>query len=275
MSASMQDLTQSVAAESFAALTERRQINPFTDRHPDLDFEFGYAAAAQLRRLREARGEKQAGRKIGFTNRKLWAEFGVDCPAWGDMYDTTIHDIAKLGGRFSLAGMFEPRIEPEIAFKLSTAPTPGMDEAALLGCVEWVAHGFEIVDSSFPAWRFKAPDIVAVGVFHRALLLGKPRPVDAAGMAAMHRALGAFTLTLSRDGTKVETGWAANVLDGPLLALRHLVDLLQHDRSNPPLRAGEIVTTGTVTGAYPIKAGETWSTLLSDIELDGISVSFG
>ena len=269
----MLDLKEAMATEADTALRERRQIAPFTDRHPGLDSAFGYAAAAQLRRLRQARGEQQAGRKIGFTNRKLWAEFGVDCPAWGDMYDTTIHDIGKLEGRYSLAGLFEPRIEPEIAFRLSQAPAPGMDETVLLRCIEWVAHGFEIVDSSFPGWRFKAPDIVAVGVFHRALLLGKPRPVDDA--ASWREALRSFTLTLSRDGAEVETGRATNVLDGPLLALRHLVDLLQHDVSNPPLRAGEIVTTGTVTGAYPIRAGETWSTLLSDIELDGISVTFG
>lgn len=274
MSASMQDLKKSVAAETFAALTERRQLAPFTDAHPDLDSDFGYATAAEFRRLRETRDGKQAGRKIGFTNRKLWTEFGVDSPAWGDMYEGTIHDIGKLGGRFSLAGLFEPRIEPEIAFKLCKAPQAGMDETALLGCIEWAAHVFEIVDSSFPAWRFKAPDIIAVGVFHRALLLGKPRPVTAQNVDAWKRALATFRLTLRRDGAEVETGQAKNVLDGPLLALRHLVDLLPHDRFNPPLRAGEIVTTGTVTGAYPIKAGETWSTLLSDIELDGISVRF-
>ncbi len=275
MSSPLQDLQRSVAAESFAALTERRQIRPFTDAHPDLDFAFGYAAAAEFRRLREARGEKQAGRKIGFTNRKLWVEFGVDCPAWGDMYEQTIHDIAALGGRFSLAGLFEPRIEPEIAFKLSAAPEPGMDESALLRCIAWVAHGFEIVDSSFPAWRFKAPDIIAVGVFHRALLLGKPRLVAAGDLAAWLHALASFTLTLRRDGAEIETGRATNVLDGPLKALRHLVEVLQHDRSNPPLRAGEIVTTGTVTGAYPIRPGETWSTSLSGIGLDGIAVKFG
>lgn len=270
----MQDLTRQAAAEAFAALKDKRQIKPFSDTHQGLDAAFGYAATAEFRRLREARGEKQAGRKIGFTNRKLWAEFGVDSPAWGDMYDTTIHAIANLGGRYSLAGLFEPRIEPEIAFKLSAAPQPGMDETALLGCIEWAAHVFEIVDSTFPAWKFKAPDIIAVGVFHRALLLGEPKKVTAGEVGALKDALANFTLTLRRDGQDVETGRATNVLGGPLLALRHLVELLPSDKSNPPLRAGEIVTTGTVTGAYPIKAGETWSTMLDGIPLDGISIRF-
>ena len=70
-------------------------------------------------------------------------------------------------------------------------------------------------------------------------------------------------------------GLAVNVLDGPLSALRHLVEMLARDPGNPPLSAGEIVTTGTLTRALPVAPGETWSTGLSGIALDGISVRFG
>ena len=62
---------------------------------------------------------------------------------------------------FSLAGLAEPRIEPEIVFRLAAAPTPDMDERALLGCIDAVAHGFEVVQSIFPGWGFTAPDAVA------------------------------------------------------------------------------------------------------------------
>jgi 2-oxo-3-hexenedioate decarboxylase len=64
------------------------------------------------------------------------------------------------------------------------------------------------------------------------------------------------------------------VLGGPLLALAHLAEVLAGDRHNPPLRAGEIVTTGTLTRAFPIAAGETWTTSLDGIALDGLAVSF-
>ena len=63
-------------------------------------------------------------------------------------------------------------------------------------------------------------------------------------------------------------------LDSPLSALRHLVDVLDMDPFNPPLRAGEIVTTGTLTRAFPIAAGETWSTQLEGIALEGATVKF-
>jgi 2-oxo-3-hexenedioate decarboxylase len=64
------------------------------------------------------------------------------------------------------------------------------------------------------------------------------------------------------------------VLDGPLSALRHLVELLARDAIHPPLSAGEIVTTGTLTRAMPIKPGETWSTRLDGIGLGPIQLRF-
>jgi 2-oxo-3-hexenedioate decarboxylase len=45
-------------------------------------------------------------------------------------------------------------------------------------------------------------------------------------------------------------------------ALRYLVDMLARDQVNPPLAAGEVVTTGTLTRARPVAPGETWSTEL-------------
>ena len=72
----------------------------------------------------------------------------------------------------------------------------------------------------------------------------------------------------------LDRGRAENVLDGPLSALRHLVALLARDRANPPLAAGEIVTTGTLTRAFPVAAGERWSTELIGIPLEGIAVRF-
>ena len=36
-----------------------------------------------------------------------------------------------------------------------------MDEVALLGCIDWIALGFELVFVVFPEWNFKAPDAVA------------------------------------------------------------------------------------------------------------------
>ncbi len=64
------------------------------------------------------------------------------------------------------------------------------------------------------------------------------------------------------------------MLGGPLRALAHLAGLLAQDPHNPPLQAGEIVTTGTLTRAFPVAPGERWHTVLSGIGLEGLSVGF-
>jgi len=262
-----------IAAEAFAVLGAGRQIAPFSGRAAGFGLADAYRVTAAVRVKREARGERPIGRKIGFTNRTIWEEYGVYAPMWGHVYDRTVHDLAEAGAGFSLSGLAEPRIEPEIVFGLAAAPAAGMDARALIGCIEWVAHGFEIVQSIFPDWKFAAADTVAAYGLHGALLIG-PRHPAAARAQDWERDLAAFEIDLFRNGGPTDHGRAANVLDGPLFALRHLVELLASDPVNPPLAAGEIVTTGTLTRAFPVAAGETWTTELTGIPLEGARIHF-
>jgi 2-keto-4-pentenoate hydratase len=303
-----------VAAEALAALDSGRQIAPFSSRLAAFELDDAYRVTAAVNHMRVTRGETPVGRKIGFTNRTIWTEYNVHGPIWGYVYDRTVHDLAGIGGTFPLADLAEPRIEPEIVFGLASAPAAGMDKRALLNCIEWVAHGFEIVQSIFPGWKFSAPDTVAAFGMHGALLIGPRRPIAAradepgsgrvsparsrassdalcartlesprwplASLASAaqdedwSRSLASFEIDLKRDGVIVDHGRATDVLDGPVPALRHLVDLLARDRSNPPLAAGEIVTTGTLTRALPVSSGETWETDLMGVGLAGIGVRF-
>ena len=261
-----------VAAEIFATLGRAGQIAPFTSRPEGLSIDDAYRVSAALHAMREARGEKPRGRKIGFTNRTIWHEYGVYAPIWGYVYDSTVRDLTA-STALPLTGFAEPRIEPEIVLGLSAAPAADMDETALLACLEWVAHGFEIVQSIYPQWKFAAADTVAANGVHGALLIG-PRHAIGPRAGEWQTLLSRFDIDLSCDGRHVDRGNAANVLDGPLAALRHLVGLLAHDRIHPPLAAGEIVTTGTLTRAMPVRPGETWSTSLHGIPLDGARLRF-
>ena len=159
---------QAIAAEAFAVLDTGHQISPFSARFSAFDLDDAYRVTAAIRQMRETRGEMPVGRKIGFTNRTIWAEYNVYGPIWGYVYNRTVHNLAEIGDTFSLMGLAEPRIEPEIVFKLALAPAPGMDETALLACIDWVGHGFEIVQSIFPGWKFSAPDTVAAFGLHGA-----------------------------------------------------------------------------------------------------------
>ena len=261
-----------IAAEAFAALVGPRQIPPFSSRPGGLSVDDAYRVTPRVRKLYEAGGARVIGRKIGFTNRTIWSEYGVYAPIWGYVFDRSLYDLAALEP-LPLASFSEPRIEPEIVFGLSAAPSAQMDETALSSCIEWVALGFEIVQSIFPGWKFSAADTIAANGVHGALLIG-PRHPFGPRAAQWQRTLPAFQIELKCDGRLIDRGHAENVLGGPLSALRHLVGLLASDPLNPPLAAGEIVSTGTLTKAMPVAAGEVWTAVPTGIALDEIRVRF-
>ena len=266
----------------FAAITDEvmdllgtgRQTTPFTRRTKILDAHNAYQITSALRMRRIQNGETPLGRKIGFTNRTIWNEYDVHQPIWGDIYDTTVSWLADLKGPFHLSGLSEPRIEPEIIFKLKTKPSTAMDEAELLHCMEWVAHGFELVQSLFPDWKFSVADTIAGCGLHGALLIGPPHVFTNQDRRAWLDALSSFSIDLYRNEDCVDTGFARNVLDGPLSALRHLIGVLENDPYNGDLQAGEIITTGTLTRAFPVNRGETWRTELYGLALPPAQIRF-
>jgi 2-oxo-3-hexenedioate decarboxylase len=260
-----------IAEEAFAALSSGGgQVSPFSTRYPAFSLNDAYRAAALAHNMRVAQGRKPVGRKVGFTNPRMWDEYGVRAPNWGYVYDHTVQDLAM---PLPLGPYTEPKIEPEIVFGLAVAPARGMDDAALLSCVAWVAHGFEIVQSIFPDWKFTAADSVVADAMHAALLVG-PRHDIGARAGEWREKLATFDIALYCDGQPMDRGHGSNVLGGPLSALRHLIELLSRDQNDPPLAAGEMVATGTLTRALPVKAGETWTTKLEGVALEGISLRF-
>jgi 2-oxo-3-hexenedioate decarboxylase len=258
---------RAIADEVLAVLQTGRQIAPLTSRHSDFTVADGYRIARMICDLRAARGERPVGRKIGFTNRDAWPKFKADAPMWGYLYASTVHDLEE-ASHASLEGVAEPRIEPEIIFGLARAPTPDMDDKALAQCLSWVAHGFEIVQSIYPGWDCLAADAVAGFGMHAALWIG-PRHSIAARAGEWTRELASCEVELLCNGASVDRGKAANVLGGPLKALRALVAVLAVDAFNPALAAGEIVTTGSLTRAPPIAAEEVWTTGMAGIPLEG------
>jgi 2-keto-4-pentenoate hydratase len=263
---------KAIAAEAFAALRQARQIAPFSSRPRGLSVEDAYAATPLVRQMYEESGAKPIGRKIGFTNRTIWAQYGVYAPIWGYVFDRSVHDLAAIE-TLPLAPFSEPRIEPEIVFGLAAVPSAQMDELALSSCIDWIALGFEIVQSIYPGWKFSAADTIAANGVHGALLIG-PRHPFAPRAAEWRKTLSSFEIDLTCDDRPVDRGHAENVLGGPLSALRHLVGLLAADPLNPPLAAGEIVSTGTLTKAMPIALGEAWVAVPNGIALDTIRLRF-
>jgi len=262
-----------IAAELTRVNATGAEIAPFSERYADLTPETGYRAAAQLHAHRIAQGWKPAGRKIGFTNRTIWKRYGVYEPMWGMVYDRTLLFSKDGRARVALAGLAQPRIEPEICFRLASAPPPDARDAhALLATIDWVAHAIEIVQCHHPGWRIKIADCTADNGLHGRLVVGTPVPIDA--LPDLAERLPALEVTLRCAGRVVDHGVGANVLDSPLNALAFLIEVLAKQPEAPPLAAGEIITTGVLTDAHPVAPGETWSTTFEGLPLAGLEVSF-
>lgn len=230
-----------------------------------------YAVAERHRQQRLARGERIVGYKIGFTNRGIWQRYGVHAPIWAPVWDTTSTLLDGNTHTASLAGLSQPRLEPEIVFGFVRTPRAGLSLAELAGCIDWVAHGFEIVHTHYEAWRFAAADTVADFSLHGHLVVG-PR-VPASRFADLGAETAALQLSLHEGFRHVETGGASIVLDGPLNALRLWVDAMAEHTPQWAIEPGHAVTTGTITDAWPLAPGQHWHTALSDARLSGLRLS--
>jgi 2-oxo-3-hexenedioate decarboxylase len=233
-----------------------------------------YETALAVRALRVARGERPCGYKVGFTNRTLWSRYGVYAPIWGTVWDTTVSHCED-AGRVSLASLCQPRIEPEAVFGFQSTPPADASLDDLVASLDWVAAGFETVQSHRPDWKFVAGQAVADAGLHAKLLIGRKLPVGelALSVIELDRSLAAARVSLSRDGNRVEEGTGANVLDGPVRALLYFLAELRACPGAPDVVAGDVVTTGTRTEAWPGKAGQTGSSRFDSV-LPDLNVAF-
>ena len=249
-----------------------RLVAPFSTRFPGLTAESGYAAARQLHAHRLAQGWKLAGRKNGFTNRGIWERYGVNGPMWGAVYDRTLIFAHENRATVPLAGLLQPRIEPEICFKLKAAPPRTRNPVLLLESIEWIAHSVEIVQCRHPEWKMTLADCTADNALHGRLIVGTP--VEIHRISGLAGALPFLKVTLRKGDETVDQGTGANVLDSPLLSLAFLIDILAQQKDAPPLAAGEIISTGTLTDAHPVAPGERWSTDLHGFAVRGMEIQF-
>jgi 2-oxo-3-hexenedioate decarboxylase len=231
----------------------------------------GYAASRRLHEARLRAGWRPVGRKIGFTNRRIWPLYGVYEPIWGWVYDRTLIRAQGDQATVPLSGLHQPRIEPEICFKVAAAPRSSR-ASDLLEAIEWVAHSVEIVQCDQPGWKTSLEHSTGANGLHGRLVLGTPVPVSE--LEHLETALPQAEMLLRKGDDLVDRGRGEIVLGSPLSALGHLVDLLARQPWAAPLAAGEIVSTGTLTDAHPVAPGEAWRTELTGLPLAGLRLAF-
>ena len=140
-----------IATRLIAAYDSATQIAPITDEDPTFDVAAAYDVLREIEnRRRIAQGWQTVGRKIGFTNTTIWSRYDVYQPMWAHIWTHSTHFAKDGHATLALKPFVQPRIEPEVVFRLRHAVPSTNDPLEILRCIEWIAPGFEIVQSPFP-----------------------------------------------------------------------------------------------------------------------------
>jgi 2-keto-4-pentenoate hydratase len=243
------------------ALATARSLGATTASLRAITLRDGYEIGSALERERVAAGWRRVGWKLGFTNQALWAALGLDQPFWAPVYAETL-----ASDRLEIVGLVQPRIEPEIVLGVDRDVPAGSGFEEVAASIQWAAAGLEVVHCHFEAWNMSPAEAVADAGLHAALAIGPRQKITAAEAIA----LSACGAVLLRDGEAVAEGNGKDVLGGPLEALGWLLRGLPEG-----LRAGDIVTTGTLTTAVPVKRGQRWTHRSSGpVALGTVELSF-
>ena len=206
----------------------------------------GYA----IQRCLEERSSRPLfGWKIAATSRAGQQHINVDGPLAGRL----LAEKAFESGAELPFGANHMRVaEAEFAFRMERDLPPReqpYDVPDVLAAVGTLHPAIEIPDSRYDDFTIVgAPQLIADNACAHLFVLGPAAPKDWREVDLVgHRVLGAVAGDIAREGQ------GANVLGDPRVALAWLVNELSG--LEVPLRAGEVVTTGTCLVPLPISPG--------------------
>lgn len=254
-------LLEQYADELYDALKSCKPLAPLTERDPSLTLEEAYQIQLRIiaRRL-DADRERIVGKKIGVTSKVVMDLLKVDQPDFGHL---TSGMLREDGAAIPVSSMIAPKAEGEIAFVLKEDLCgPGVTMADVLRATEYVLPCFEIVDSRIADWKIKIQDTVADNASSALFVLGDaaidPRELD----------LALVGMTLELNGEIVATGAGAAALNHPANAVAWLANTL--GRLDMPLKAGEVILSGSLATMVPVKAGDNLRISLGGIGSAGV-----
>jgi 2-keto-4-pentenoate hydratase len=211
----------------------------------DLDTAPAYALQAEVARLRERRGERVIGYKIGCTSRAIRAQLGVDEPIFGRLFDTGCHPS---GARLSSARYADPAIEGELAIRLSQdlplGPRTDEEYTRAIGSVFPV---IELHHYVLPRGCRPAAWLIASGGMHAGLVLSTQETTCPGRVPAVEE------LQVAIDDRPVGVTREPWTMAGPAATLRWLGARLAG--WGLPLRRGQVILTGSPLPLFPVGSG--------------------
>jgi 2-keto-4-pentenoate hydratase len=271
----MSSLADRYAYQLLEARAHSRGIAPISNTSA-LSIADAYDIAKSLDIIRIAEGDRTIGRKLGLCKHQFLHDQNTAYQGliFTTLFSSTVRVLDNPVTIQSLVGAREPKLEPLVVFKLAKTPAINATLDELSDCLEWMAHGLEIVVNPYLENSFEVADAIAAFGMHGALLIGEPHILSNATRHQLGHALADASISLSCDERLLGAGYGSNVMLNPLNALWHCHQLINAQSRFPSLHAGEIISSGSWTNPYPIRAGQTWTTAFSGIGLAGLSVSF-
>lgn len=238
-----------IAHDLFAAYDSSEPVTPPRTVIDNLSLDDAYRIQQIQEQAFIDRGEKVVGRKIGLTSVAMQRQLGVDNPDFGFFTDAMVY---RGTDPIPTARFIAPKVEPELGFRLSRdlPANPSLDEVA--AAIDAVYLAVEIIDSRVRDWDITLVDTVADNASCGAVILSDPVDIPLDQLTAV-------TATMSVNGAVAGHGTGADVMGHPLEPLRWLAGVLA--TRSVPLKAGEIILTGSFCGAAPVTPG-------ADVEID-------
>ena len=244
-----------LAAHLERAELEARDVTKITDDHPDMDWDDAYAIQDEIRRRKEARGQRTAGLKCGLTSFAKMKQMGVETPVFGFVSD---YMARPEGSEIRLGELIHPKVEAEICV-VTKAPLsgPGCHLGAVMAAIDFVVPAVEIIDSRYRDFKFDLKSVIADNTSaSRFVIGGRPRNLDALDL----RTLG---VVMEKNGEIVAMAAGAAVLGHPLAAVVMLANHLGARGQEIP--AGTFIMTGGVTEAIAVQAGDNVAVRFQDL----------
>jgi 2-oxopent-4-enoate/cis-2-oxohex-4-enoate hydratase len=144
----------------------------------------------------------------------------------------------------------QPKAEGEIAFILKKDLSgPGITNADVLAATESVMPCFEIVDSRIDNWEIKIQDTVADNASCGLFVVNEKAAVDPRSID-----LSTCGMVVEKNGSTLSLGAGAAALGSPVNCVAWLANTL--GKFGIPLKAGEIILSGSLVPLEPIVAGD-------------------
>lgn len=266
----LDDEVETLAQELMSAYQTGEMVSVLPSSRPGFDLNAAYAVEARLKQLRESAA---VGRKVGYANKAVWRLLKLETLVWAHMYDDTVHHCENNAATVAIAHPRSLKIEPEIVFGLKEPiVSSGLDAAGALECTDWVALGFEIIDCPFTGWQFQPGDFVASFGLHAALVVGEKTHLRPELIAKLVDELPRFTVRMFKKGDFVEEGSGKNSLRSPALCLAELGGAILRRFPEQPLKAGEIISSGSLTAGHATERGDVWKAEVAGIALPPLTL---